>query len=321
MPNRSRLAGWSWRIALMLGLSACASLHAPLTVYDPPRPGPVRAFAPGRPVVALVLSGGAARGFAHIGVIKVLQEIGIEPDLIVGTSSGALVAAAYASGMDAQPMIESARSIDGSVMRDFTIPNLGQPLVRGELGFVRGERLQTFVDRMAGGRPIEALPRRLAIVATDLQTGKPVTFTQGNTGLAVRASASVPGIFVPPSIDGRLYTDGQVSSPVPVTAARVLGAEIVIVVDATFPPEHADIANTASVLFQSFTIATQRIRDYELGLATIVIRPQIKTSGQLGFADRDWIMAEGERAARAALPQLLALKASAAPTPARQVGR
>lgn len=263
--------------------------------------------------MALVLSGGLARGFAHIGVIKVLHEAGIEPDLVVGASAGSVVAAAYASGMDAEQLTAAARTINSSMLYDLTIPKLGQPIVRGELGFVRGERLQAFVDRLVGGRRMEDLPRRLAVVATDLQSGKPAIFTHGHTGLAVRASSSVPGIFVPPSIEGRMYIDGQVSSPLPVTAARVLGAGIVIAVDATFPPDHADIANVASVLFQSFTIATQRIRDYELGLATIVIKPQIKTSGQLGLTDREWVMAEGERAARAMLPQLRALlKAPAA---------
>ena len=113
---------------------------------------------------------------------------------------------------------------------------------------------------------------------------------------------------MPPLIEGRLYVDGQVSSPLPVTVARMLGADIVIAVDVTFPATHADISNTFSVLFQSFTIATQRILQYELGLATVVIRPDIKTTGQLGLSDQGWIVEAGEKAARAALPALLALR-------------
>ncbi len=294
--------------AALLCLAGCSSLHEHVSIADPPRFEPVRPFISGRPSVALVLSGGSARAFAHIGVIKVLEEAGIEPDIIVGTSAGSLVAVAYAAGLDARQLVAAARRLDAALLGDFTIPNLGQPVLRGELGFIRGERLQAFVENLVSARPLQTFPRRIAVVATDLQTGQPAVFTHGNAGLAVRASSSVPGVFVPPLIDGRLYVDGQVSSPVPVAVARKLGAGIVIAVDATFPPQHAVIANTASVLFQSFTIATQRIKDYELGMASLVIRPDIQTSGQLGWSDRDWIIAAGERAARAALPALLALR-------------
>ena len=124
--------------------------------------------------------------------------------------------------MNARELVEAARAVDSATLADFTIPNLGQPFMRGELGFVRGQLLQAYVNRLVGNRAIEALPRRLAVVATDLQSGQPVIFTEGNTGLAVRASSAVPGVFVPPLIRGRLYIDGQVSSPVPVTAARTL---------------------------------------------------------------------------------------------------
>jgi NTE family protein len=182
---------------------------------------------------------------------------------------------------------------------------LGQPILRGELGFIRGERLQAFVNQLVENRSLQALPRKIAVIATDLQSGKPVAFTQGNAGMAVRASSAVPGVFVPPLILGKLYVDGQVSSPVPVAMARMLGATTVIAVDATFPPEQAVISNTSSVLFQSFTIATQRIKDQELENATLVIRPEINSPLQLGFDDRSWIIATGEKAARNALPELL----------------
>ena len=305
MPRPQRVAWW---LALaLLGIPGCAMMQESLQVDDPPRFEFRRADTGKAPAIALVLSGGSARGFAHIGVIKVLEESGLAPDLIVGVSAGSLVGAAYAAGMSAREMVEVANRMDSTMLADFTLPNLGQPMLRGELGFVRGERLQTVVNQWVANQPLENLPRRLAVVATDLQSGKPVVFTHGNTGLAVRASAAVPGVFVPPSIQGRLYVDGQVSSPVPVAIARMLGGHIVIAVDATFPPDHAEIANIASVLFQSFTIATQRIKDYELGTASLVIRPDIKASGQLGFEDRDWIIAAGERAARAAMPALLEL--------------
>ena len=289
-------------------IAGCAALQEPARIDDPPR------FAihetkdnveTSKPMVALVLSGGSARGFAHIGVIKVLEEIGLVPDLIVGVSAGSMVGVAYASGMSVQQLIDASAKLDATLMADVTMPNLGQPIFRGELGFIRGERLQTFINQLVANRPLQALPRKVAVIATDLQSGKPVAFTQGNTGLAVRASSSIPGVFVPPSILGRLYVDGQVSSPVPVAMARMLGATTVIAVDATFPPEQSVISSTSSVLFQSFTISTQRIKDQELENATLVIRPEINSPLQLGFDDRDWIIAAGEKAARSALPELM----------------
>lgn len=295
-------------VSILLGtvlIHGCASAPVESTGVDEPRAGPMAPFAPGRNVLALVLSGGSARGFAHIGVIKVLEEAGIVPDLLVGSSSGSVVAAAYASGMGARAMLDAARAAADTSLADYTVPDLGLPLLRGELGFLRGQRLQDYVNRLVRARTLEKLDRRLAVVATDLQTGKPVVFTHGDTGLAVRASCAVPGVFVPPSIGGRLYVDGQVSSPVPVAAARALGADIVIAIDVTFPPELARISTTLDVLFQTLTIAMQRMKEQELGQATVVIRPDLPHPGQLGFADQDWIVAEGERATRAALPDIL----------------
>lgn len=289
-------------------IAGCVPLHEHRSVASPPRSEPVLPAAGRPPLLALVLSGGSARAFAHIGVIKVLEEAGIEPDIVVGSSAGSLVGVAYGAGMNAQQLMAAARSFDAVALQDFVLPNLGLPLMPGELGFIHGERLQAYVEQLVSNRPLEALPRRVAVVATDLQTGLPMAFTRGNTGLAVRASASVPGIFVPPSIEGRLYVDGQVSSPVPVTVAHRLGARIVIAVDATFPAEQAEISSTVGVLFQSFTIATQRIAGAELTLATLVIRPEIMSRGQLGLSDREWIMAAGEKAARAQLPALLAIR-------------
>lgn len=309
--NRSLLGLFLLFLLAALCIAGCASLHESPRIDDPPRFEALENNKPKeqtvKPMIALVLSGGSARGFAHLGVIKVLEEIGLVPDLTVGVSAGSIVAVAYASGMSAQQLIDASAKLDTSLMMDFTMPNLGQPIFRGELGFIRGERLQTFVNQLLENRSLETLPRKVAVIATDLQNGKPVAFTQGNAGLAVRASSAVPGVFVPPSILGRLYVDGQVSSPVPVAMARMLGATTVIAIDATFPPEQALMSNTGSVLFQSFTIATQRIKAKELEQANMVIRPEINSPLQLGFDDRAWIIAAGEKAARDALPQFLKL--------------
>jgi NTE family protein len=307
--NRSLLGLFLLFLLAALCIAGCASLHESPRIDDPPRFEALENNKPKeqtvKPMIVLVLSGGSARGFAHLGVIKVLEEIGLVPDLTVGVSAGSIVAVAYASGMSAQQLIDASAKLDTSLMMDFTMPNLGQPIFRGELGFIRGERLQTFVNQLLENRSLETLPRKVAVIATDLQNGKPVAFTQGNAGLAVRASSAVPGVFVPPSILGRLYVDGQVSSPVPVAMARMLGATTVIAIDATFPPEQALMSNTGSVLFQSFTIATQRIKDHELKQATLVIRPEINSPLQLGFDDRAWIISAGEKAAREKMPELL----------------
>ena len=306
--HASRAAAFAFAIILIVGLAGCASRSLSTdTVSDVPRAGPMRPYATGRPVIALVLSGGSARGFAHIGVIRVLEQMGIEPDLIVATSAGSIVGAGYAAGLTADQLEDAAKRFDKGLFMDLAFPKIGLPFIPSELGFIRGERLQRFVDELVQLRPIESLPRRLAVAATDLQSGKTTLFTHGSTGLAVRASSSVPGLFAPPSIGGRLYVDGQVSSPLPVLAARALGADVVIAVDTTYPPDHADVTTTAGVLFQSFMIAGNRIKDAEVAAADMVLRPEIKTSGQLGFEDRDWVIASGETAARARKDELLRL--------------
>ena len=295
-----RVATFALAMLMLIGLAGCA--NRPSTTVagsDPPRTGPVRAYATGRPVIALVLSGGSARGFAHIGVIRVLEQMGIEPDLIVGTSAGSIVGAGYAAGMNADRLEEAAKRFDKWLFVDFAFSDLGLPFTPGALGLVKGEKLQSFVNDLVNQRSIEMLPRRFAVAATALHSGTTVLFTRGSTGLAVRASSSIPGVFSPPLIGGRRYVDGRVSSPVPVMAARALGADVVIAVDTTFPPDHAEFSSMMDVLFQSFMIAGQRIKERELAAADVVIRPAIKTTGQLGFEDREWIINRGEMAARA----------------------
>jgi NTE family protein len=285
-------------VVLSMLLSGCAT--QPNTASDetaPPKTGQVRPFDPSRLSVALVLSGGSLRGFAHIGVLQALDELGVAPDMIVGTSAGSLVGAGYAAGMSAAQIEVAMRTLDWSMVSDWVLPQLGQPILKGELGLVRGERLQQFADVLVGHRPIEALPRRLAIVATDLQSGAPAVFTAGNVGLAVRASSAIPGDFVPSVINGRRYIDGQVSSPLPVLAARALGADIVIAVDVTYPPEHAVITALPDVVFQAFMIASQRMVKTELQGADLVIRPRIPPSNQLWMEDRERLIDVGRSAA------------------------
>lgn len=245
--------------------------------------------------VALVLGGGAARGFAHVGVIKALEAQGIAPDLIVGTSAGALVGALYAGGMSAFELQKVAIEIEDGQFSDWTLP---------DRGLFKGEALQNFVNRTLGNRPIEKLPRALAVVATDLASGEAVTFRQGNPGTAVRASAAVPGIFQPTRINGRDYVDGGLVSPVPVRIARELGADFVIAVDISARPKDGKTGSSVEVLLQTFAIMGQTLGRHETATADVVIRPTTADLTQTDFSSRHRAVLEGERAAALVLPDL-----------------
>ena len=174
----------------------------------PPPPKPVKIV---KPKIALVLGGGAVRGFAHVGVIKVLEAQGISPDMVVGTSAGSVVGALYAAGYSGFELQKIAFKLDEDSVGDWIIP---------DRGFIKGDALQNFVNKAVQNKPIEKLRKQFAAVATDLQTGEMVVFEHGNTGQAVRASSSIPGVFQPIKINGRDFVDGGLTSPVPVRVAR-----------------------------------------------------------------------------------------------------
>jgi NTE family protein len=244
---------------------------------------------------ALVLGGGAARGFAHIGVIKVLEANGIVPDLIVGTSAGSLVGALYASGVDAFELQRLGLALDESTFADWTI---------GSRGLLKGEALAAYVNQQLKQQPIERLKRPLAIVATDLRSGEPMVFQRGDVGTAVRASSAVPGIFSPVKIADRDYVDGGLTHPVPVAIARRLGADVVLAVDISARPRNQEVGGTLDVLLQTFTIMGSRIGQYELAAADFVIRPAIGQIRGTDFSARNIAILEGEKAALAVVPEL-----------------
>ncbi len=246
--------------------------------------------------VGIALGGGAAKGFAHIGVIKMLEANGIQPVVVSGTSAGSVVGALYASGMDAFAMQENAFALDESKIRDVS-------LFSG--GVVKGQKLQDYVNQLVGGRPIETLRKPLAVVATKLETGERTVFVRGNTGQAVRASSSIPGVFEAVEIGKAHYVDGGVTSPVPVDAARQLGAEFVIAVDISSKAN--GIASSTSMLGninQSIRIMGQKLGTLELQRADIVIRPKVNDIGPADFEQKNKAILEGERAALAAMPQI-----------------
>jgi NTE family protein len=266
-------------------LSGCALLGEKPT--PPPAPAPVK--------IGLALGGGAARGFAHIGVIKALEAQGIVPDIIVGTSAGAVVGALYASGLSGFELQKVALEIDEAQIGDWSLP---------DRGVFKGEALQNFVNRAVANRPLEKLPRNFSVVATDLKSGESVLFRTGNTGMAVRASSAVPGVFQPVSINGHEYVDGGLVSPVPVRAARSLGANFVIAVDISVNPRDARTSSTLGVMLQTFAIMGQSISRYEKAEADIVIRPITAELPATDFAGRHRAVLEGEKAAAAAMADI-----------------
>ncbi len=248
---------------------------------------------PHKPKIGLALGGGAARGFAHIGVIKMLESQGIVADYVVGTSAGAVVGALYAGGNDAYAMQKIAQQLDETIFADWTF---------GGRGFLKGEALQSFVNQQLKNRPLEGLNKPFAAVATDLKSGERVVFRTGDTGLAVRASAAVPGVFQPTQFRGKTYVDGGLTSPIPVRAAREMGADFVIAVDISDRPEGQPVDSLTGIMWQTITIMGGAIGKTELREADIVIRPNIPYVKSWDFTARHEAIMEGERAAQAAIP-------------------
>lgn len=294
--SRSRLAATPpSRLLRRSCLAACALWLAGCGTFSPSKPVPPAAVVAPKPKVALALGGGAARGFAHIGVIKMLESQGIVADYVVGTSAGAVVGALYASGNDAYAMQKIAQQLDEKIFADWTI---------GGRGFLKGEALQDFINQHLQNRPLEKLNKPFAAVATDLKSGERVVFRTGDTGLAVRASAAVPGVFQPTQFRGKSYVDGGLTSPVPVRAAREMGADFVIAVDISAVPEGQPVDSLTSILWQTTTIMGGLIGKTELRDADIVIRPNLPYVKSWDFTARHDAILEGERAAQAALPTI-----------------
>ncbi len=271
-------------VFLMLIISSCA----PKEVKPPPKPAKI----------AIVLGAGASKGFAHIGVLKVLESNKIPVHMIVGTSAGSFVGSLYAYGYNAFQLQKMSFSIEKGDILDITIP---------DNGFIKGEKLEEYINEKVKNTPIENLRIPFYSVATDLLNGHEVVFGKGNTGTAVRASCSIPGIFNPVRISDRIYVDGGVVSPVAVEAAKRLGADIVIVVDISAdiggkPPE-----STIETILQSISIMYSKLSSLQLTKADIVIRPKVGYIGPGDFSKRHEAVLEGEKAALGALPEINAL--------------
>jgi NTE family protein len=249
------------------------------------------------PRIGLALGGGAAKGFAHVGVIAVLEEAGLRPSYIVGTSAGSLVAALYASGKTSAELQKAALAIEEVAITDWMLPLVGR-------GMFRGDALGRYVNEAVGGRLLDQMSIPLGVVATDLGNGQAMLFRRGDTGTAVRASSAVPGVFVPVRISGRDYVDGGLVAPVPVRFTRQMGAELVIAVDISTVPEENTANDTLQILLQTFSIMGRSINQHELKDADIIIRPSLVGLKSADFSARLKAIEAGRAAMLAALPAL-----------------
>lgn len=277
--------------AFYIFLISCA--HQPVvTTNEPALPPP----PPPKPVkVALVLGAGSAKGFAHIGVLKVFEMHKIPIHMIVGTSAGSLVGSFYAHGFSAFQLQQIAMEVDKGDIIDPVFP---------DNGFIKGERLADFVNKKLQNTPMENLKIPFFAVATDIQSGQEMVFGRGNTGTAVRASCSVPGVFQPVKIGDRLFVDGAVVSPVAVDAARRYGADVVIAVNISNDVGSAKPDSTMETIVQSIQIMNSKLAIIQCFKADVLIRPNVGHIGSSDFSKRHEAMMEGEKAAMEALPKI-----------------
>lgn len=295
-------------ICLLFLITACGS--TPPVAVAPPEPvvvAPVAAApAPKKIRIGLALGGGAARGFAHIGVIKALEAQGIYPEIVVGTSAGSVVGALYAAGNDGFALQKTAMEMDEASISDWALP-----LFSKSSGVLKGDALQSYVNKAVKNTPMEKLKLKFGAVATDLNSGRPILFQRGNTGQAVRASSSVPSVFQPVKIGDHSYVDGGLVAPVPVRFARDMGADFIIAVNISTQADVQAAVSSVEVLLQTFAIMGQRLNHYELKDADIVIQPALGKMAGNDFASRNLAILAGEQAAAAVMPQIKAkLKAA-----------
>mgnify|MGYP000906743665 CR=1 FL=1 len=248
-----------------------------------------------RPNIGLALSSGASRGLAHIGVIKTLEENGIKPDFISGSSIGAMIGAFYCCSIDMDMLIRICKNMRTDIWVD--------PAV-SKKGILAGKKAEEFIRLLTKNKKIEDLELPLRIVATDLVKSKRYVFSSGYIWEAVRASISIPGIFCPVEIDGMILVDGGVIDRVPASLVKDMGSDIVIAVDVT-KGEHETIPkNFIEVIMQSLETMENEIAKNCLIDADIYISPVIKDINPLDFTQVDLCIMEGVKATEEALPKI-----------------
>jgi NTE family protein len=285
-------------LALALALLASCRTVAPVAPPKPPAPVPVPVP---EPRIALVLSGGAARGFAHVGVIRVLEQEHIPVDLVVGTSVGSLIGALYASSRNGFELEWEAFQLKQEDLFDFGVWNA----VLG-MGLAKGERLEAFVRGKVKQQSIEELPLPFAAVATDLNWGTRVVLDKGPLARAVRASSAIPGVFEPVLLEGKLLVDGGVVDNIPIDVARAKGADLVVAVDISQDVGNTHLKNLVDVILQSTDIMFEANSAHLRGGADVLVQPKVGGIAMLDFGRRKEAMEAGIAAARDAMPRLRA---------------
>jgi NTE family protein len=248
------------------------------------------------PKLGLALSGGAARGLAHIGVSKVMQEEKMPVEFVAGTSVGSLMGALFAAGMTWREMADAARRIKWKDLARITL---------SPLGMAENDRLKNVIDKLIGGKRFEDLPLRFAAVAVDLGSGRPVVLSTGSVADAVRASASIPGIFEPAILDGRYLVDGGLVNNLPVDVARGLGAKKVIAVELNARGgEQPPPKNVLDLLYRCFQIVMDHNASDERAQADVIIAPHLDGRSYYDLKPIDEMIALGEAAARSGLRRI-----------------
>ncbi len=251
------------------------------------------------PKVALVLGGGAARGFAHIGVIRVLEQERIPVDLVVGTSVGSLIGALYASARDSFELEWTAFQLTQDDIFDFRLMNT----IMG-MGYARGEQLEAWVRSKVKQERIEQLGIPFAAVATDLNWGGKVVLDRGSVAKAVHASSAIPGVFEPVNHAGKLLVDGGMVDNIPIDVAREKGADLVIAVDISEDVGNTSIKNVLDVMLQATNILFAENVAHQRGSADVLIEPKVGSVGMLDFNKKKYCMQAGMEAARKAVPRI-----------------
>ncbi|OGP90189.1 MAG: hypothetical protein A2031_08445 [Deltaproteobacteria bacterium RBG_19FT_COMBO_43_11] len=245
--------------------------------------------------IAVVLGAGASKGFAHIGVLKVLESHDIPVHMVVGTSVGAFVGSLYAYGYNPYELQTIAIALRKDDVADYIIP---------DNGFIKGEKLENFVNNKVKYTPMEKFRIPFYAVTTNIQSGEEMVFGRGNAGKAVRASCSIPGIFNPVIIGEKHYVDGGVVNPLAADVARRFGADVVIAVDISSSVESTAPRGTVETIMQAIDIMYNKIAATQMKYADVVIKPKVGYIGSSDFSKRHEAIMEGEKAAMEAMPAI-----------------
>ncbi|MGM9928973.1 MAG: patatin-like phospholipase family protein [Bacillus sp. (in: firmicutes)] len=254
-----------------------------------------------KPKIGIALGSGGARGFAHLGVLKVLKEENIPISYIAGSSMGAMIGTLYASGTDLEQMYKIAENFKRKYFLDFTVP---------KMGLIKGNRIREFMGLFTKWKKLEELDIPTAVVTTNIKNGEKVVFTEGLIADAVRASISIPGIFTPVKIGEDLLVDGGVVDRVPVSVVKEMGAEFIIAVDVSHIKQDVEITSIYDVIMQSLDILQMEIVANREIASDIMLKPRVEQFDSRAFTNLDEIVAIGEQEARKNIEQIKAALAT-----------